>query len=145
MSFGVSQIDAGSRIELGGYTEAGDAQVMEREQFKLGDVRSLDEVMGELMNDGYVPSFCTSCYRIGRTGEHFMEFSIPGFIKEFCTPNALMTLEEYLMDYGTPETKAIGEKLIAEELDKLPEGDIKQTVLARLQEIREGKNRDQYF
>jgi len=145
MSFGVSQIDAGSRIELGGYTEAGDAQVMEREQFKLGDVRSLDEVMGELMNDGYVPSFCTSCYRIGRTGEHFMEFSIPGFIKEFCTPNALMTLEEYLMDYGTPETKAIGEKLIAEELAKLPEGDIKQTVLARLQEIREGKNRDQYF
>jgi len=145
MSFGVSQIDAGSRIELGGYTEAGDAQVMEREQFKLGDVRSLDEVMGELMNDGYVPSFCTSCYRIGRTGEHFMEFSIPGFIKEFCTPNALMTLEEYLMDYGSPETKAIGEKLIAEELAKLPEGDIKQTVLARLQEIRVGKNRDQYF
>jgi 2-iminoacetate synthase len=74
-----------------------------------------------------------------------MEFSIPGFIKEFCTPNALMTLEEYLIDYGTPETKAIGEKLIAEELAKLPEGDIKQTVLSRLQEIREGKNRDQYF
>jgi 2-iminoacetate synthase len=145
MSFGVSQIDAGSRIELGGYTEAGDAQVMEREQFKLGDVRSLDEVMGELMNDGYVPSFCTSCYRIGRTGEHFMEFSIPGFIKEFCTPNALMTLEEYLIDYASPETKIIGEKLIAEELAKLPEGDIKQNVLLRLQEIREGRNRDQYF
>ena len=79
MSFGVSQIDAGSRIELGGYTEAGDAQVMEREQFQLGDIRSLDEVMRELMTDGYVPSFCTSCYRVGRTGEHFMEFSIPRF------------------------------------------------------------------
>jgi 2-iminoacetate synthase len=79
MSFGVSQIDAGSRIELGGYTEAGDAQVMEREQFSLGDVRSLDAVIQELIADGYVPSFCTSCYRLGRTGEHFMEFSIPRF------------------------------------------------------------------
>jgi 2-iminoacetate synthase len=145
MSFGVSQIDAGSRIELGGYTEAGDAQVMEREQFKLGDVRSLDEVMGELMRDGYVPSFCTSCYRVGRTGEHFMEFSIPGFIKEFCTPNALMTLEEYLIDYASPETKAIGEKLIEEELAKLPDGDIKQNVVKRLREIQAGGNRDQYF
>jgi 2-iminoacetate synthase len=145
MSFGVSQIDAGSRIELGGYTEAGDAQVMEREQFTLGDVRSLDEVMYELMNDGYVPSFCTSCYRVGRTGEHFMEFSIPGFIKEFCTPNALMTLEEYLIDYASQETKAVGQKLISEEIAKLPDGDIKQNLLKRLREIRQGGNRDQYF
>jgi len=145
MSFGVSQIDAGSRIELGGYTEAGDAQVMEREQFSLGDVRSLDEVMKELMTDGYVPSFCTSCYRVGRTGEHFMEFSIPGFIKEFCTPNALLTLEEYLLDYGTPETRIIGEKLIGEELAKMDDGDMKDNVIKRLQEIREDKNRDLYF
>jgi len=145
MSFGVSQIDAGSRIELGGYTEAGDAQVMEREQFQLGDVRSLDEVMRELMNDGYVPSFCTSCYRVGRTGEHFMEFSIPGFIKEFCTPNALLTLEEYLVDYATPETLKVGEKLIEEELGKMDDGDMKDNVVKRLQEIKEDKNRDLYF
>jgi 2-iminoacetate synthase len=145
MSFGVSQIDAGSRIELGGYTEAGDAQVMEREQFQLGDVRSLDEVMRELMTDGYVPSFCTSCYRVGRTGEHFMEFSIPGFIKEFCTPNALLTLEEYLMDYATPETLKVGEKLIEEELVKMEDGDMKDNVKKRLQEIKEDKNRDLYF
>jgi 2-iminoacetate synthase len=145
MSFGVSQIDAGSRIELGGYTEAGDAQVMEREQFQLGDVRSLDEVMRELMTDGYVPSFCTSCYRVGRTGEHFMEFSIPGFIKEFCTPNALLTLEEYLMDYATPETLKVGEKLIEEELVKMEDGDMKDDVKKRLQEIKEDKNRDLYF
>lgn len=145
MSFGVSQIDAGSRIELGGYTEAGDAQVMEREQFTLGDVRSLDEVMAELMTDGYLPSFCTSCYRVGRTGEHFMEFSIPGFIKEFCTPNGLLTLEEYLMDYASQETKMIGERLIAEELAKLPDGEIKQSVEKRLNEIRNGLSRDQYF
>lgn len=145
MSFGVSQIDAGSRIELGGYTEAGDAQVMEREQFQLGDVRSLDEVMRELMNDGYVPSFCTSCYRVGRTGEHFMEFSIPGFIKEFCTPNALMTLEEYLMDYASPETREVGERLIADEISKLPEGDTKEMVVKRLEEIKAEGKHDLYF
>ncbi len=145
MSFGVSQIDAGSRIELGGYTEAGDAQVMEREQFQLGDIRSLDEVMRELMNDGYVPSFCTSCYRVGRTGEHFMEFSIPGFIKEFCTPNALLTLEEYLVDYASPETRSAGERLIAEELAKLPEGDTKNTLLQRIRGIREKGEHDLYF
>lgn len=145
MSFGVSQIDAGSRIELGGYTEVGDAQVMEREQFSLGDVRSLDEVMRELMNDGYVPSFCTSCYRVGRTGEHFMEFSIPGFIKEYCTPNALLTLEEYLVDYATPETRAVGEKLIAEELAKLADGDTKDMVNKRLASIKESGDHDLYF
>lgn len=145
MSFGVSQIDAGSRIELGGYTEAGDAQVMEREQFQLGDVRSLDEVMRELMTDGYVPSFCTSCYRVGRTGEHFMEFSIPGFIKEFCTPNALLTLEEYLVDYASPETRAAGERLIQQELNQLADGKIKDTVVERLKMISEGKGRDFCF
>ncbi len=145
MSFGVSQIDAGSRIELGGYTEAGDAQVMEREQFSLGDVRSLDEVMRELMTDGYVPSFCTSCYRVGRTGEHFMEFSIPGFIKEFCTPNALLTLEEYLADYASPETRVIGARLIAEELAKLPGGDTKDDLVARLAGIKERGEHDSYF
>lgn len=145
MAFGVSQIDAGSRIELGGYTEAGDAQVMEREQFSLGDVRSLDQVMRELMQDGYVPSFCTSCYRVGRTGEHFMEFSIPGFIKEFCTPNALLTLQEYLGDYASPETRAVGERLIAEELAKLPEGDTKQLLTKRLRSITEQGEHDLYF
>ena len=145
MAFGVSQIDAGSRIELGGYTEAGDAQVMEREQFSLGDVRSLDQVMRELMQDGYVPSFCTSCYRVGRTGQHFMEFSIPGFIKEFCTPNALLTLQEYLCDYSSPETRAVGERLIAEELARLPEGDAKQLVVNRLRSITAEGKHDLYF
>ena len=145
MSFGVSQIDAGSRIELGGYTEAGDAQVMEREQFSLADIRSLDEVMCQLMSDGYVPSFCTSCYRSGRTGEHFMEFSVPGFIKRFCTPNALLTLQEYLADYGSPESREVGEKLIAEELAKMEEGDMKQRTLKQLEEIKQRNVRDIYF
>ncbi len=125
LGFGVSQIDAGTRIELGGYTETDDAQHLEREQFRLGDMRSLDEVMRELAADGYIPSFCTACYRLGRTGEHFMEFAIPGFIKRFCTPNALSTLVEYLVDYARPDTRAAGERLIAEELARLEDGPLK--------------------
>lgn len=145
MAFGVSQIDAGSRIELGGYTEAGDAQCMEREQFMLGDVRSLDDVMRELVVEGYIPSFCTACYRLGRTGEHFMEFAIPGFIKRFCTPNALTTLAEYLVDYASPQTRAAGGKLIREELAKMPEGRQKNELVDKLRQIETGDERDLYF
>ena len=145
MAFGVSQIDAGSRIEIGGYTEAGDAQVMEREQFQLGDVRSLDAVMRELLDDGHIPSFCTSCYRLGRTGEHFMEFAIPGFIQRFCTPNALVTLQEYLTDYASPETRAVGERLIAAEAAKLDDENIQAAVRDRLRRIRGSEERDLYF
>ena len=145
MGFGVSQIDAGSRIELGGYTEAGDAQVLEREQFALGDVRPLDAVVRELLDDGYVPSWCTACYRLGRTGEHFMEFAIPGFIKRFCTPNALTTLQEYLTDYASPETRAAGERTIRAELEQLPDGEQKKELLARLDRIAKTEERDLYF
>jgi 2-iminoacetate synthase len=145
MAFGVSQIDAGTRLELGGYTEAGDAQCMEREQFQLGDVRSLDAVMGELLEDGYIPSFCTACYRLGRTGEHFMEFAIPGFIERFCTPNALSTLQEYLVDYASAETREKGERLIDAELAQLPEGNLKRELMSRLERIRKTDDRDLYF
>jgi len=145
MAFGVSQIDAGSRIELGGYTEIGDAQVMEREQFQLGDIRSLDEVMRELLLDGYIPSFCTACYRLGRTGEHFMEFAIPGFIRNFCTPNALTTLMEYLVDYSSPETRKAGEEAIRRELENLPDGERKRQLIERLNKIIETDQRDLYF
>ncbi len=145
VALGVSQIDAGSRIELGGYTEAGDAQVMEREQFQLGDVRSLDEVARELMVDGYVPSFCTACYRLGRTGKHFMELAIPGFIQKMCTPNALSTLVEYLTDYGTPQTRDVGMKLIERELAAMPEGKRKADLIDRMRRIQEGESRDLYL
>ena len=145
MAFGVSQIDAGSRIELGGYTEAGDAQRMEREQFVLGDIRPLDAVMRELLEDGYVPSFCTACYRLGRTGEHFMEFAIPGFIKRFCTPNALSTLLEYLNDYASAETREAGLRAIQAELVKLGDDPLKQELLARLERIQTKGERDLYF
>lgn len=145
MAFGVSQIDAGSRIEIGGYTEAGDAQCMEREQFCLGDIRPLDTVMRELMEDGYVPSFCTACYRLGRTGEHFMEFAVPGFIKRYCTPNALSTLTEYLTDYASPETRAAGMRRVEAELAQMPEGPMKRDLLDRLKRIQESDDRDLYF
>ncbi len=145
MAFGVSQIDAGSRIELGGYTEAGDAQCMEREQFTLGDVRSLDEVMRELLEDGYLPSFCTACYRLGRTGEHFMEFAIPGFIKRFCTPNGLSTLMEYLVDYSSPETREAGLKLVDAEIAAMEDGEIKKKLLGYLDRIEKEGAHDLYF
>ncbi|MCU0983012.1 MAG: hypothetical protein MUF25_27950, partial [Pirellulaceae bacterium] len=144
LGFGVSQIDAGSRIELGGYTEAGDAQqqVCEREQFELGDVRSLDEVVGQLLADGYIPSFCTACYRLGRTGEQFMEFAIPGFIERLCTPNALTTLQEYLVDYASPATRTLGERLIQQNLAGMPHGARKQELQRRLQQIVTTPERD---
>lgn len=145
MEFGVSQIDAGTRIELGGYTAAGDAQTLRKEQFTIGDVRSLDEVVRELLQTGFVPSWCTACYRLGRTGEHFMEFAIPGFIKRYCTPNALTTLKEYLVDYASPETRALGETVIATELDRLPDGRQKGELRTKLADIESSDQRDLYF
>lgn len=145
MAFGVSQIDAGSRIEIGGYTESGDSQVLQREQFELGDIRPLDAVLRELLDDEYIPSFCTACYRLGRTGEHFMEFAIPGFIKRFCTPNALTTLLEYLMDYASPQTRAAGFKQIERELAQMENSPSKQQLMDRLRRTRENNERDLYL
>ena len=147
LGFGVSQIDAGSRIELGGYTEAGDAQqqVREREQFELGDVRSLDEVIRQLLADGYIPSFCTACYRLGRTGEQFMEFAVPGFIQRLCTPNALTTLQEYLVDYASPATRKVGEEVIRQQLSQLPDNEAKHELISRLERIAKTDDRDLYY
>ena len=145
LAFGISQIDAGSRVEIGGYTEVGDSQVMELEQFELGDIRPLDVVVRELLTDGYVPSFCTACYRLGRTGEQFMEFAIPGFIQNFCTPNALSTLMEYLIDYASPETRAAGELAIRKEIAQIPEGERKRILLERIDQIVKTDARDLYF
>lgn len=120
LEVGVSQIDAGSSIGVGSYSKD-DQEVIKRSQFVLGDTRSLDDVLKELAQNGYIPSFCTACYRAGRTGQHFMEFAIPGFVKEFCTPNALLTLKEYSADYATLETKRVVESLIEKELSKMSE------------------------
>lgn len=145
LAFGVSQIDAGTILEIGGYQEkrTDDEQHLNREQFKVGDTRTLDEVIGEILEGGYIPSFCTSCYRLGRTGEHFMEYAIPGFIGKFCTPNAIMTLAEYLEDYASPATKEKGYALIETEIAKLGDN-LREEVRTRLEQVRAGK-RDLYF
>lgn len=143
IGFGVSQIDGGSRLELGGYTETpSPAQAIEREQFTLGDTRTLDEVILELLETGHMPSFCTACYRVGRTGEVFMEYAIPGFIQDFCTPNALTTLMEYLVDHASPRTREIGLRRIDAELAHTPESPFKQKIVERLRRIRENGERD---
>jgi len=147
LRLGVSQIDAGSRIELGAYQEcrSEERQQLEREQFELHDTRSLDAVVRELIWDGYIPSWCTSCYRLGRTGEHFMEFSIPGFIKRFCTPNALTTLAEYLTDYASEDTKRAGLALIEKEVGQIADEKIRDAVRQRITRITTTDERDLCF
>lgn len=110
---GISQISAGSKTNPGGYhVSAEDKEPAMAEQFSLGDTRPLDVVIRDVVSHGYIPSFCTSCYRAGRTGLDFMELAKPGLIKKFCDPNAVLTFGEYLMDYASPETKSAGMELI---------------------------------
>lgn len=145
LQFGVSQIDAGTKLEIGAYAiESGHDQNPDKEQFLINDNRSLREVIDELLEEGYIPSFCTACYRKGRTGEHFMEFSVPGFIKRYCTPNALLTLAEYLEDYASEATAKKGWELIKKKMES--ELDPKQATETseRLVRIRAGE-RDLYF
>ena len=120
-------------------------QDLKREQFELHDTRPLDAVVGELIRDGYIPSWCTSCYRLGRTGEHFMEFSIPGFIKRYCTPNALTTLAEYLTDYALEQTKRDGFALIEKEVAQIADEKTRNQVQARIEKIRTSDERDLCF
>jgi 2-iminoacetate synthase len=144
MEYGVSQIDGGTKIELGSYSDTrSEEQNLNREQFKIGDARSLAEVIDELLIHDYLPSFCTSCYRMGRTGEHFMEFSVPGFIKRFCTPNAILTLSEYICDYASEELAEKGWKAIDKNLQSL-ETDILIATQGKIERIKAGE-RDLYF
>lgn len=143
--YGVSQIDGGTKIEMGAYSaQKTDSQNLNREQFRISDDRSLNEVIDELLNQGQLPSFCTACYRRGRTGEHFMEFSVPGFIKRFCSPNAILTLAEYLTDYAPEDTRTKGWRVIDDNLNELSKVQDIAELQARLQLVREGK-RDIYF
>ncbi|MDD4576589.1 MAG: [FeFe] hydrogenase H-cluster radical SAM maturase HydG [Bacteroidales bacterium] len=145
LAFGVSQIDGGTKLEIGSYSESANLnQDLNKEQFKINDDRSLNEVIDELLEKGYLPSFCTSCYRMGRTGEHFMEFSVPGFIKRFCTPNGILTLAEYLMDYAPEETAKKGWEVIERELKGLEEDDVRKEIEERIEKIKNGQ-RDLYF
>lgn len=143
--FGVSQIDGGTKLELGSYSKSkNEEQDLNKEQFAINDTRSLGEIIDELIDKEFLPSFCTACYRLGRTGEHFMEFSVPGFIKRFCTPNAILTLAEYLTDYATQEVNKKGWNLIEKELQKLNEPKLEKQIREKLERIKNGE-RDLYF
>jgi len=144
LAFGCSQIDAGTKLEIGAYAEnPGVDQNLNKEQFKINDDRTLNEVIDELLDGDYLPSFCTACYRKGRTGQHFMEFSVPGFIKNFCTPNALLTLAEYIVDYASPSTAEKGWKVISQNLEQMDET-YHDKVKERIERIKAGE-RDLYF
>ncbi len=145
IQFGVSQIDGGTKLELGSYAESEHVeQDLNRGQFRINDSRSLSEIISELLDQEMLPSFCTACYRLGRTGEHFMEFSVPGFIKRFCTPNAILTLSEYLMDYGNELNREKGWKLIEKELQAMGDEKNVAEIRNRIELIKNG-NRDLYF
>ena len=144
LTYGVSQIDGGTRIEMKGYSDKRKEQNLNAEQFEINDDRTLNEVMEELIHRGYIPSFCTACYRVGRTGEHFMEFSVPGFIKRYCTPNAMLTLAEYLEDYAPQETREKGYQLIKDNLQRYDDERFRQKLVERLEKVKQGE-RDLYF
>ena len=136
LHLGISQVSGGSRTSVGGYTE--EERPHDTEQFDVSDNRTLDEVVAWLMELGYIPSFCTACYREGRTGDRFMSLCKAGQIQNCCHPNALMTLKEYLMDYAAPETKAIGEQLIQAELGNIPKDKVREICKDHLEKIGQG-------
>ena len=134
---GVSQISGASRTSVGGYTE--EERPHDSEQFDVSDQRSLDEVVLWLMNMGYIPSFCTACYREGRTGDRFMSLCKSGQIQNCCHPNALMTLKEFLEDYASEETRKVGEALIDRELENIPNEKVKRIAYEHIHDIAGGK------
>ena len=136
LHLGISQISGGSRTSVGGYAEE---EEEDSSQFEVSDNRTLDEVVRWLMELGYTPSFCTACYREGRTGDRFMSLCKAGQIQNCCLPNALMTLKEYLIDYASPETKAVGDALIAQEAETIPNEKVRSIVRERLSLIENGE------
>ena len=137
LKLGVSQVSGASRTSVGGYTE--EERPKETEQFDVSDQRTLDEVVRWLLQLGHIPSFCTACYREGRTGDRFMSLCKTGQIQNCCQPNALITLKEFLTDYASEETKKIGEDFILKELDKIENEAVKKVLTSNLKEIENGK------
>ncbi len=134
---GISQISGGSRTSVGGYTT--EERHDETAQFDVSDTRPLDEVVRWLLEQNHIPSFCTACYREGRTGDRFMTLCKSGKISFCCTPNALMTLKEYLMDFASPATRELGEAMIARSIGDVPEGRVREKTLERLRRIENGE------
>lgn len=144
LELGISQISGGSRTSVGGYVEEEDEDENSA-QFDVSDNRTLDEVVKWLMELGYIPSFCTACYREGRTGDRFMSLCKSGQIQNCCHPNALMTLQEYLMDYASESTREIGDKLIEKELRKIPNEKARKIAEQNILSIKNNNKRDFYF
>ena len=140
IKLGISQISGGSSVEVGGYS----ARESSGNQFKMADHRSAQEIIYWLMDEGLVPSFCTACYRKGRTGDRFMSLAKSGNIKNVCLPNALMTLKEYSLDYGNEKFKEKAEKLISEKIDYIENEKVRELVKNNLKELENGK-RDLYI
>ncbi|MCI8477942.1 MAG: [FeFe] hydrogenase H-cluster radical SAM maturase HydG [Oscillospiraceae bacterium] len=143
LRLGISQISGASRTSVGGYTE--EARPHDSEQFEVSDQRSLDEVVRWLMESGHIPSFCTACYREGRTGDRFMSLCKNGQILNCCHPNALMTLTEYLVDYASEETRRIGFALVDEELKKIPKEKVRAIAAQNITDIKNSNRRDFRF
>lgn len=138
--FGVSQIDAGTRIGVGAYAKSKSANAMpEQEQFSIGDDRSLDGVVKQICDMQCIPSFCTACYRAGRTGEHFMKVAKSRFVHNFCIPNAIFTLKEYLLDYASDETRTKGEKILRQHVEQFQGDPVYGTILGTLERIENGE------
>ena len=138
LDLGISQISGGSRTSVGGYVE--EESIDENSaQFDVSDRRTLDQVVSWLLDLGYLPSFCTACYREGRTGDRFMSLVKSGQIANCCHPNALMTLKEYLEDYASPETKEKGNKVIERELQNITREKTREICRKNLEEIEKGK------
>ena len=143
LKVGISQISGASRTSVGGYTE--EERPHDSEQFDVSDQRTLDEVVKWLMDMGYIPSFCTACYREGRTGDRFMSLLKTGQMINCCHPNALMTLSEFLEDYASPETKEVGYKLIEKELQNIPKEKVRSIAADNIDAIRNANGRDFRF
>ncbi len=141
---GISQIDAGSRIGVGGYQQSQANAMPDKEQFQLGDIRPLDEVIRETCQMGDIPSLCTACYRKGRTGEHFMGIAKSSFVHNFCMPNAICTLKEYMLDYASPATRQAGEEAIQKYLSQIKDPQTRKFVTQALRNMENGQ-RDQYI
>ena len=138
LALGVSQISGGSRTSVGGYATE-ELPEENSAQFDVSDHRSLDEIVAWLLKLGYIPSFCTACYREGRTGDRFMSLVKTGQIANCCAPNALMTLQEYLCDYASPETRRLAEDMIRKQMEEIPNPAIRKRALENLERIAEGK------
>ena len=143
LDLGISQISGASRTSVGGYTE--EERPHDSEQFDVSDQRTLDEVVRWLMEQGHIPSFCTACYREGRTGDRFMTLCKNGQILNCCHPNALMTLTEYLVDYASEETRKLGFELIEQELAKIPKEKIRTIAAQHIEDIKNSNSRDFRF